>query len=84
MLFRSVGQTQEIAATICALARSRLLHYDYPGRRSTAGNLAFPYSPSDIKLGAVYGFSLYHVVEVTDLLENSTITVGGYDNGQPV
>lgn len=79
-----VGQTQEIAATICALARSRLLHYDYPGRRSTAGNLAFPYSPSDIKLGAVYGFSLYHVVEVTDLLENSTITVGGYDNGQPV
>ncbi|MDW7659272.1 MAG: hypothetical protein SCM11_19065, partial [Bacillota bacterium] len=65
-------------------ARARLLHYDYPGRRSTAGNLAFPYSPSDIRLGPVYGFSLYHVVEVADLLENIKITVGGYCNGKPV
>jgi hypothetical protein len=79
-----VGQTQDIAGTICSVARSRLLHFDYPGRRSTAGNLAFPYSPSDIKLGPVYGFCLYHVVEVADLMENIKITLGGYQDGQPV
>lgn len=79
-----VGQTEAIASTILAVARSRLLHYDYPGRRSTAGNLAFPYSPSDIKLGPVYAFSLYHVVEVADFMENISIKLGGYQDGQPV
>ena len=53
-----VGKTEDIAASVCAVARSRMLHYDFEGRKSTAGNLAFAYSPSDIKMGAVYEFSL--------------------------
>jgi len=40
-----------------------LLHYGYPGRISTAGNLAFPFSPSDFKVGEVYEFSIYHLME---------------------
>jgi hypothetical protein len=43
-----------------------MLHHGYPGRISTAGNLAFPYSPSDFKAGEVYRFSLYHLLQVTD------------------
>ena len=43
-----------------------MLHYGYEGRIATAGNLAFPYSPSDFKVGAVYNFSLYHLIEVSD------------------
>jgi len=39
-----------------------LLHYGYEGRISTAGNLAFPYSPSDIKAGDVYEFCVYHLI----------------------
>jgi hypothetical protein len=35
------------AKTICALLRSTMLHFGYVGRKSTAGNLAFPFSPSD-------------------------------------
>jgi hypothetical protein len=35
------------AKSICALLRSTMLHYGYVGRKSTAGNLAFPFSPSD-------------------------------------
>lgn len=69
----AVAKTQEIADEIMALARARMLHYDYPGRKSTAGNLAFPYSPSDIHLGAVYTFSIYHLMEVEDLTETSRI-----------
>ena len=70
-----VGKTQEIADTVCALIRSRMLHCDYIGRKSTAGNLAFPFSPSDIHVGAVYEFSVFHLAEVDALLETSEFTV---------
>jgi len=70
-----VGRTQEIADTVCALIRSRMLHCDYDGRKSTAGNLAFPFSPSDIHVGAVYEFSVFHLAEVDSLLETSRFTV---------
>ncbi len=58
-----VGRTQEEANAVCSVARSAMLHYGYEGRIATAGNLAFPFSPSDIKAGAVYGFSVYHLLE---------------------
>ena len=66
-----VGKTQEIADTICSLCRSRMLHCDYEGRKSSAGNLAFPFSPSDIHVGAVYEFSIFHLVEVDSLDETA-------------
>ncbi|MBT6288051.1 MAG: 3-methylaspartate ammonia-lyase, partial [Oceanospirillales bacterium] len=63
-----VAKTQALADTICSFARSTLLHIGYPGRQSTAGNLAFPYSPSDISHGLVYEFSVYHLLAVDDPL----------------
>ena len=69
-----VGKTQEIADTVCTLVRSRMLHCDYEGRKSTAGNLAFPFSPSDIHVGAVYEFSVFHLAKVDSLLETAKIT----------
>ena len=66
IVIEAVAGTQELANTICAFARSTMLHHGYPGRISTAGNLAFPYSPSDFKAGEVYRFSLYHLLRVTD------------------
>ena len=69
----AVAKTQAIADEIMALARARMLHFDYAGRKSTAGNLAFPYSPSDIHLGAVYTFSIYHLMEVDDLTQTAKI-----------
>ena len=70
-----VGRSQQIADTVCALVRSRMLHCDYAGRKSTAGNLAFPFSPSDIHVGAVYEFSVFHLAEVDSFLETSRLTV---------
>ncbi|MBO5453170.1 MAG: acyclic terpene utilization AtuA family protein [Clostridia bacterium] len=70
-----VGKTQEVADTVCALARSRMLHCDYEGRKSTAGNLAFMFSPSDIHVGAVYEFSVFHLAKVSSLLETAKISV---------
>lgn len=64
-----VAKTQELANTICSFARSTMLHYGYPGRVATAGNLAFPYSPSDLKAGEVYEFNLHHLITVDDPCE---------------
>ncbi len=62
----AVADTQEHADAVCAVARSTMLHYGYKGRIATAGNLAFPFSPSDFKAGAVYTFSVYHLLESDD------------------
>ncbi len=59
-----VGKTQQQADTVCSLTRSTLLHYGYPGRVATAGNLAFPFSPSDLSAGTVFEFSLYHLMPI--------------------
>ena len=59
-----LGATQDEANTVCSLTRSTLLHYGYPGRVATAGNLAFPFSPSDVQAGTVYEFSLYHLMPI--------------------
>ncbi len=69
IVIEAVADTQDHANTILASARSTMLHYGYEGRRATAGNLAFPYSPSDFKAGQVYVFSVYHLIEVDDPLE---------------
>ena len=63
VLFEVVAKTQELASSICATVRSTFLHYGYEGRKSTAGNLAFPFAPSDIVFGPVYEFSIYHLME---------------------
>jgi hypothetical protein len=68
LIIDAVAPTQAIANTICSFARSTMLHYGYPNRIATAGNLAFPYSPSDFKAGAVYNFSLYHLFAIDDPL----------------
>lgn len=66
IVIECVAESQEIANTICGFARSTLLHYGYPGRKSTAGNLAFPYSPSDFPVGEVYEFCVHHLMELDD------------------
>ncbi len=66
IVIEAVAPTQEGADSLCSLTRSTLLHYGYPGRISTAGNLAFPFSPSDVRMGPVFEFSVYHLMPVAD------------------
>jgi len=61
-----VAATQEIASAVLAMARTNMLHTDFPGRLCREGNMAFPFSPSDIEAGPVYRFSVFHTVEVDD------------------
>ncbi|MBF0415637.1 MAG: acyclic terpene utilization AtuA family protein [Magnetococcales bacterium] len=66
LVLEVLAPDQAAADNGCSLLRSTLLHYGFPGRLTTAGNLAFPYSPSDIAVGAAYEFSLYHLMEIDD------------------
>ena len=61
-----VGETPAIAESVCAMARSLALHWGYPGRKATSGNLAFPFSPADFPAGEVYAFNIYHLMRVAD------------------
>jgi hypothetical protein len=64
-----VADTQEKAHSILSLARHLLLHTDFEGRLCISGNVAFPYSPSDIDTGPVYRFNIWHLLEPDDPLE---------------
>lgn len=66
ILISALSPTPEEADTICSLARSTMLHFGYEGRLTTAGNLAFPFSPSDMRTGEVFEFSIYHLMTVDD------------------
>lgn len=69
IVIEAVANSQEEAAAACAMARSSLLHYHYTGRKSTSGNLAFPFAPSDFDGGPVYRFALYHTMSLADPCE---------------
>lgn len=66
LMFEVLADTQELANAICANVRSTYLHYGYENRKSSAGNLAFPFAPSDVEFGPVYEFSIYHLMEIND------------------
>jgi hypothetical protein len=69
-----------LARTAAGVFKQNLLHYGYPGRKSTAGNLAFAFTPSEIDAHAAYRFVLYHVmqdVSVADLFALNAIDVDG-------
>jgi hypothetical protein len=69
IVVEAVADTQEIANAVNAIARVTLLHTDFPGRLCKEGNMAFPFSPSDIERGPIYQFSVRHVVEPDDPLQ---------------
>ncbi|HTH98363.1 MAG TPA: acyclic terpene utilization AtuA family protein [Stellaceae bacterium] len=67
-VIEAVADSQELADYVLSLARSSFLHCPFDGRKTTAGNLAFPSSPSDMSAGEVYEFSVYHLMDVDDQL----------------
>ncbi|HKU93912.1 MAG TPA: acyclic terpene utilization AtuA family protein [Vineibacter sp.] len=69
LLFDVIAPDPETSAAVLALTRSVALHVTYPGRKGIAGNLAFPFSPSDIQTGAVYTFNIHHLVTIDDPCE---------------
>ncbi len=64
LLIDVVADSQDIAHAACHYISGGLLHYHYPDVINPSGNLAFPYSPSDLDTGPHYEFSAYHLMKV--------------------
>ena len=61
-----VSPSAEDAKAVLAIARVVIPKVDFPGRLCKSGNMAFPFSPSDISVGPTYKFSVFHVVKTED------------------
>jgi hypothetical protein len=61
-----IAPTRERASEVVRTCKQFLLHFGYPGRLSTAGNVAFPFTPPEVSLGAAYRFNVYHLLHVDD------------------
>ena len=66
MVVEVIAATQELANAICHITTGTILHQSYDGQKNNAGNLAFLYSPSEIDVGEVFLFSVYHLLKVKD------------------
>lgn len=64
-----LAQSQDVANAVLAMARTSLLHADFAGRLCKEGNMAFPFSPSDVELGPLYRFGVFHTLELDDPCE---------------
>ncbi|MBA3477090.1 MAG: 3-methylaspartate ammonia-lyase, partial [Lautropia sp.] len=62
LVIEFIAPDAELARTAAAVYKQNLLHHGYPGRLSTAGNLAFAFTPSELDAHAAYDFVLYHVM----------------------
>jgi hypothetical protein len=61
-----IAPTRERASEVVRTVKQFLLHFGYPGRLSTAGNVAFPFTPPEVSLGPAYRFNVYHLLHVDD------------------
>jgi hypothetical protein len=69
ILAEVIADDEETSKTVMAKVRLALLHSDFPGRKCISGNLAIPFSPSDLPIGETFEFNLWHIMEIDDPLE---------------
>ncbi len=68
VMVECIAASADDAKAVATVFKQYLLHHGFPGRISTGGNLAFPFTPPEVVTGTAYRFSIYHVMEV-DALE---------------
>ena len=67
VLIDVVAKTQKLANSVCSFASSTISHHGFPGRLSTAGNIAIPFSPGRaVPVGEVYEFTIWHAWPLAD------------------
>ena len=70
-----IAPTRERASEVVRTCKQFLLHYCYPRRPATAGNIAFPFTPPEISVGPAYRFTVYHLLHVDDVAAPSPFEV---------
>jgi hypothetical protein len=62
-----IAPSPERAEEVIRTTKQYLLHHGYEGRLSTAGNLAFPFTPPEVLIGEAYRFNVFHLMDVDDM-----------------
>ncbi len=62
-----IADSADHAKAISTVAKQYLLHHGFPGRLSTSGNIAFPFTPPEVSAGTAYRFNIYHVMQTQAL-----------------
>jgi hypothetical protein len=75
LIIDAVAGDEDLADKVCGTVAGFLLHADFPGRLTTAANIAFPYSPTEHRLGPVYVYNIWHVLELDDPCEPFHISI---------
>ncbi len=70
IVIECIAATAERAVDVLRTTKQYLLHYGYAGRLSTAGNLAFPFTPPEIPAGEVYEFNVFHLMPIGNQLDH--------------
>ena len=63
IIVEATGKTREAAVLLASLLTHYLIHYGYPGRKATAGNIAYPLSPNLVSFAARGRFVRRHRAE---------------------
>ena len=66
VLGECVAPSAERAGAVVRTTKQYLLHHGFPGRLSTAGNVAFPFTPPELSGGTAYRFNVYHIMQVDE------------------
>jgi hypothetical protein len=69
LLLRAVAPDPVSSFRVANTVRGELTHGNYDGRKTTAGNLAFPLSKAFIPMGEAYVFNVWHLLPLEDPLE---------------
>lgn len=75
IVMEAVAPTQQQAHSLLGSGQSLIFHAPVTGWSGQVSNIAFPYSPSIIDTGAVYRFSLDHVIELDDPVQPFPIEI---------
>jgi hypothetical protein len=63
LVIEFLAPNANLAKTAASVFKQNLLHFGFPGRLTTGGNLAFAFTPSEIEANECYQFMLYHLLE---------------------
>ncbi len=66
IVIECIAPTADRALEVLKTTKQYLLHLGYPGRRSTAGNLAFPFTPPELYAGEAYELTIFHLMQIDD------------------
>jgi len=70
-----VAPAQELATGVAMFVRGTLQHASYPGIVTTAGNMAYPFSPFGVPVGPAYRFAVYHLMPLAEPCEIFPMTI---------